>query len=223
MNLISLIICLVLSGLMLSVGVFYNGSSYTASKTEAKYIKLMNDMSEISQAAQAANAQKYKFSQYESPTRDLVKGGFLSSVPQFDKKFPVDSTLNYRLYKNTDYMADDNNSDWTVVRIVTENKDICVRVNEANNLNKIPSVDGDGGGEDENQPEGAIVNHIYASGESLMSFVNRPDLIADTVCFLRIGGEMENAYVISHIINVSEARRQLNFEINQTKEPEIPN
>lgn len=223
MNLISLIICLVLSGLMLSVGVFYNGSSYTASKIEAKYVKLMSDMSEISQAAQAANAQKYEFIPYEPPTRSLVKGGFLSSAPHFDKKFRVYSILNYKLYKNTYYMASDNNSDWTVVRIVTDNEDICVRVNQANRINKIPfvhqSLDVEWGGEgDENQPVGAIVNHIYASGNSLIGFVDRPDLIADTVCFLETGIEMEEKYVISHIINVSEASNQLKFEISQTKE-----
>lgn len=217
MNLISLIICLVLSGLMLSVGIFYNGSSYTASKNEAKYVKLMNDFSELSQAAQAANAQKHEFSRYVSPTRSLINGGFLSSAPHFDKMTPVESDYNYKLYKNTNYMANDKSSDWTVIKILISDKDLCAKIN---GFEKIPSLLIEGNGEEggmneENQPRGAIVDHIYASGGQLFSFISQPDLTTKTICFRSSDTEMDNEYVVSHIIDISEARRQLSFEINQ--------
>lgn len=219
MNLISLIICLVLSGLMLSVGIFYNGSSYTASKAEAKYLKITNDMSELSQAVQAAQAQKYRFNGYGSTARSLVRGGFLSSAPHFDKKTDINSAYNYTFYKNTEYMASKSNSDWTIIRILINDKDLCSRVN---GFGKIPSLLNNGE-MDGGQPSGAIADHIYASGESLMSFMYRPDLIADTICFRPMDSEMPDEYVVSHIIDVSEARRQLNFEINAMSEAVEPN
>lgn len=104
MNIISVIISIVLTGLMLSVGVFYGGSTYTDSKAEIDAVKIIDIYEKMKTSVKIAESRDIDLtgnSNYietpngEPPPPDMVnklpldimlEAGVISEIPKINKE-----------------------------------------------------------------------------------------------------------------------------------------
>lgn len=205
MNMIGIIITIVLSALLLSVGTYYGDSMYKEQKVKTQAVKIKSDMEQISFAIKKAYSDDV-FLDDGSTFQPLIKAGILSEVPYFNKDEAAETGHGSDYVMSYSFSNDAIDAP-NMVTLQTRDVNLCKKINDEYSMTYkgiVPTIDETKQQQVPSTLTGALFNHLSVQFESISLFENKVDSTNKTFCY-KIDDGKSGLFVVSHIVDMSKA------------------